>query len=124
MSKKHTVAVFPTGQVEYTRHPAMSRLFGDTGDMVRVSDIQKVPGEPLFMVKWLRGPCEGQFSDLMHHRAYLNDVALSTLQGWVYKHHDEGILYFDSYENAVEYEVLMLAAFRKRGISFGEPTEA
>jgi len=116
MPKTHTVAVFPDGSLEYTRNAALTALFGDVGEMRRVSDIQKLPNEAMFYIKWLHGPNKGKSATWAQHVETIGADILPEAYHQISAH--TGTLFFYTYEDAVVYEVQMISELRRRGVTF------
>jgi hypothetical protein len=116
-NQKHIVIVTPTGDTQFTRNPDLETIFGGRGRMHRVSDIQKVPDEPLYVIFWLDGPFAQQY-----HRpdmAVTYDVPRGS--GQVQRNSvlkEDDVLVFPSYEAAVAHEIEMLNAIRVAGYLF------
>lgn len=110
MTKTPMVLSFePNGSVEYTRDNRLADLWGGEGNMVRVSDIQKMPERNEYYIKWLRGPYAGQ--DHVYDIAIQYGLAEDDVSPC-------SIVLFATYELAVEHEVSILNAMRKTGVLF------
>ena len=120
MPKTHTVNVFPDGSTEFTRSPVMSKVFGDGGDMVRVSDIRKINGQPYYYIHWLKGPFAGLAHTWNALRACTTNTPNLRLLGVPTGASLDDIVLFSSYEDAVDHEIAMLNAMRVKGVSFRE----
>ncbi len=105
------------GTVEFTRNPTLIDMLGDDGRMVRVSDIQKVPGQSLYYIKWLVGPFAGEGHTAAMSHSY--GIPLPSLGIDL-----TSLLTFPSYEDAVKYEVMVLNALRLQGVRFTDGEEA
>lgn len=104
------------GSIEFTRNKALDGMFGGVGVMERVTDIKKLPNDPLFYIKWLMGPYAGKSHDVSCHMEVFDPQPMAFL-GRVDS--NTGTLMFYSYEDAVNYEIVCLNAMREKGIVFG-----
>jgi len=99
----------------------MSKIFGDGGDMVRVSDIKKVSGQPYYYIYWVKGPFAGQNHTWNLARsctANTPNLKLPRIPTGLAALDD--LVLFNSYEDAVTHEIAMLNAMRLKGVSFRE----
>lgn len=114
MHKTLTIAVHTDGTAEYTRNSEFTP-FGGEGVMERVTDIQKYRHGNLFYIRWMLGP----YADLAHCVSMAHDYGVPVPHR---PQHDPAIsevITFPTYEAAVEHEVAMLNAMRKKGVRFG-----
>lgn len=119
MAQLMVIAFHDDGSIEYTRTKDLT-LFGGSGTMQRVTDIQKAPAAPIYYIRWMLGP----YADSLHTHdmaiEYLGLDELATLQAPRISHSEA--MEFPSYEAAVQHEITMLNAMRKAGVRFSEQT--
>lgn len=114
----------PNGSVEFTRNKALDAFFGGAGTMKRVTDIQKADNSASYCIKWLMGPLahtghpadenDGRHTLQMHMAVFGKDMVAwdCVASGW------QGVLWFHSYEAAVQYEIACLNKMREQGTTF------
>lgn len=113
---EHVLNFRPNGDVEFTRNKALSELFGGAGAMRRVTDIQKSENGNFYHIRWMLGPfagCDHTYGMAMDYGVYKyppTPPKTTPPREWV--------MTFPTYEGAVDHEVRMLNAMRKRGIGF------
>lgn len=127
MPERHVITVHGDGAMEFTRNRTLMDAFGHHGTMERVTEISKVPDEPLYYIKWLMGPfaATGHPADVRtgHHtlqtewaifkdRKVPDNASIDA---------ETGVLRFPSYEEAVAHEVECLNRMREFGVSFARP---
>lgn len=118
--KKPIVLTFDAdGSVEFTRTKDIN-LFGGAGRMKRVTEIKKLDDAPQYFIKWMLGPFKGEVHQYTHALPYLTVEQLSPLITLACTVTPDAILYFDTYEAAVDHEIDMLNAMRKAGVRFDQ----
>lgn len=100
----------PDGQVEYTRNSKFQPWDG-RGKMQRVTDIRKLPDGKLFYIHWMQGLYAGR------NHTYGMSIAANVISTCP---STEAVIYFSSYEAAVEHEVEVLNAMRRQGVKFND----
>jgi hypothetical protein len=119
MPKKHTIAVSPDGVLEFTRNTELSQALAPLGDMdmERVTDICKFKTSNEYYIKWLLGPFKYLAQTHLMGIEYGVELPKGVTKAAL------NVLSFASYEDAVAYEIEMLAAMRRAGVSFAPEIE-
>ena len=107
-----SVAVHNDGTIEYTRNQELQGFFNDRGEMVRITDICKFKHSGEYYFVWLEGP----YKDMIHTHGIHADIYETQVDTYT----DHTIVVFNSYEETVAYERMVLEAMRKRGIKFSK----
>jgi len=116
-----TMSFDPDGSVEFTRNKQLDAFFGGTGTMKRVTDILKLPNDPLFYITWLMGPYKGKSHGAAEHCEVFNRQKIA-VRCEISEH--TGTLFFYSYEDAVAYEIACLNEMREAGVTFDAEAKA
>lgn len=108
MTNPIVLSFHPDGEIEYTRNSQFTPFEG-RGEMQRVTDIRKEPDGNQFYIHWMLGPCAG-----VDH-TYGMSIAVGVISTCPAV---ELVMKFPTYEDAVNHEVAVLNAMRRKGIRF------
>lgn len=109
--KEFVISCLSDGSVQYTRNKGIFDLDG-IKEVERVSDIRFTSSKQKYYIFWLRGPYALHpmfLSQWTSHHTGKPPVKVTIVGDW---------LLFDTYEDAVEVEVMMLNAMRLKGTTF------
>lgn len=114
------VTCHPDGRVETLLKDKVldTRILGDSRRIERVSEILPTDDGQKFFIRWLRGPlCDDLGQVQLAFNAMNQAYALFSNRS-IMCEHDGETCYYDSYEEAVEWEVRYVNVMRVAGYSF------
>jgi hypothetical protein len=107
--KQIVISAAPDGTLQTLRDKDMDlSTLGGTRTVVRITDILFDEEEQHFYIKWLKGP----YKNLVESRH--STLAPESLAAYVHR----GVLYFKTYEIAVQHEIARVNELRLSGATF------
>lgn len=110
------ITCHPDGSVETLLKDKVfdSRKLADSRKVERLSEVLPTEDGQHFFIRWLKGPLVGNSCITLNNKpvSSLNSISVSEGSGFWEKQ------LFDSYEQAVEYEVYTVNALRLKGHTF------